>query len=51
MTILHCAKCKKYTLEPTCCGIKTQTVRPAKFSPDDKWGKYRREFKRQNSYK
>ncbi|MBS3073079.1 ribosome biogenesis protein [Candidatus Pacearchaeota archaeon] len=43
--ILFCNKCKKYTMKESCCGEKTITLKPAKYSPEDKWGKYRREFK------
>jgi H/ACA ribonucleoprotein complex subunit 3 len=41
--ILFCHACKKFTLKESCsCGSKTISLRPAKFSPEDKWGKYRR---------
>ncbi len=47
--ILYCSSCKKYTLEEAClCGAKTQTVQPAKFSPEDKWGHWRRIYKKQH---
>ncbi len=38
-----CPKCKKYTLKDTCteCNEKTIAVHPAKFSPDDKYLRYR----------
>ena len=38
-----CTKCKKYTLKDACkkCGDKTASVHPAKFSPDDKYLRYR----------
>ena len=38
-----CTKCKKYTLKDTCkeCSDKTVSVHPAKFSPDDKYLRYR----------
>ena len=50
LSILYCTKCKEYTLKQSCsCGNATTTVKPAKFSPDDKWGKYRREFKREHA--
>ncbi|HIH15283.1 MAG: H/ACA ribonucleoprotein complex subunit 3 [archaeon GW2011_AR17] len=48
-SILYCSVCKKYTLKEMCsCGQKTTTTKPAKFSVDDKWGKYRREYKREH---
>ena len=49
--ILYCSHCKKYTLKEICsCGNKTSTTKPAKFSVDDKWGRYRREFKKEQGY-
>ena len=41
--IRKCNKCKKYTLKDECsnCHEKTFSVHPAKFSPDDKYMKYR----------
>jgi H/ACA ribonucleoprotein complex subunit 3 len=48
MKILYCKKCDKYTLKETCsCGEKAITTKPAKFSPEDKYGKYRRIAKKQ----
>ena len=42
--ILCCTKCKKYTIKTTCPQCKTPCLssKPAKFSIEDKWGKYRR---------
>jgi H/ACA ribonucleoprotein complex subunit 3 len=41
--IFHCFKCDKFTFLEVCsCSEKTYTTKPAKFSPEDKWGKYRR---------
>ena len=39
----RCDKCKKYTLKLECsdCKHKTVSVHPAKFSPDDKYIRYR----------
>ncbi len=42
--ILKCPICKKYTLEESCCA-KTERVKPMKYSPDDKYAKYRRRAK------
>jgi H/ACA ribonucleoprotein complex subunit 3 len=38
-----CTKCKKYSLKTSCiiCKEKTVSVHPAKFSPDDKYMRYR----------
>jgi H/ACA ribonucleoprotein complex subunit 3 len=49
--ILKCKKCNLYTLEDTCtsCGEKTHEVKPPKYSPEDKYGKYRREYKKLHS--
>ena len=42
--ILLCPSCKKYTMLPFCdkCQIKTLSPRPPKYSPIDKYAKYRR---------
>jgi H/ACA ribonucleoprotein complex subunit 3 len=42
--ILRCPKCLIYTMEETCskCKVKTINPKPAKYSPEDKYGKYRR---------
>lgn len=46
--ILYCRACKQYTMKEICpaCAGKTQSVKPAKFSPEDKWGEYRRAYKK-----
>ncbi|HIH06918.1 MAG TPA: RNA-protein complex protein Nop10 [Candidatus Nitrosotenuis sp.] len=38
-----CPECEGYTLKEECrkCNIKTVTAHPAKFSPDDKYARYR----------
>jgi len=38
-----CTQCSRYTLKNTCpdCGGSTTIPHPAKFSPDDKYAKYR----------
>ncbi len=38
-----CTKCSRYTLKTTCpaCGSSTKIPHPAKFSPEDKYAKYR----------
>jgi H/ACA ribonucleoprotein complex subunit 3 len=42
--ILFCKKCHIYTLEKICpkCNEKTISPKPGKYSPEDKYGKYRR---------
>ncbi|MBU2639209.1 MAG: RNA-protein complex protein Nop10 [Nanoarchaeota archaeon] len=46
--ILICPKCNNYTLKKTCSNCKTKTIspKPAKYSPEDRFGKYRREYKK-----
>ncbi len=48
--ILFCEKCHTYTMNKVCprCDSKTITPKPAKFSIDDKYGKYRRMLKLEN---
>lgn len=47
MMLKKCPKCKKYTMEEICkkCKIKTINPHPPKFSPSNKYGKYRRVLK------
>ncbi len=51
--IFRCDKCKEYTLKETCpkCNIKTLSPKPVKFSPEDKYGKYRRKIKKEELVK
>ncbi len=45
--ILKCSKCNKYTMKEVCeCGEKTVIIKPQKYSPDDKYGEYRRKVKK-----
>jgi len=48
MPILYCKKCKNYTLDAICksCGERTISKKPARFSPQDRYGKYRRILKK-----
>ena len=41
--MLKCAECGRYTMAEKCpsCGGKTITVHPARYSPDDKYARYR----------
>ena len=43
-----CKECDDYTLEETCkrCGSRTHNPIPARFSPEDHYGKYRRRLLR-----
>jgi H/ACA ribonucleoprotein complex subunit 3 len=42
-----CPACKNYTFKETCpkCGKKSMNPEPPKYSPENKYGKYRRMFK------
>ncbi len=42
-TIRYCTNCNSYTLEEICprCGKETIIKKPARFSPQDNYGKYR----------
>tara|TARA_Y100000310_G_C20378689_1_gene667007 strand:- start:591 stop:770 length:180 start_codon:yes stop_codon:yes gene_type:complete len=48
--IHKCPTCLSYTLEESCskCGEKTILPKPAKYSPEDKYGNYRREEKKKD---
>ena len=39
----RCLSCGRYTLKPRCpgCGGDTRSAHPARFSPDDKYARYR----------
>lgn len=47
--ILKCIKCNIYTLKKNCpkCKTETITIKPAKFSPEDKMGHFRRLYKKE----
>ncbi len=48
LSILYCDTCKEYTIKEICsCGTKTHTTRPAKFSVEDKYGHWRRIYKKE----
>jgi len=45
--ILKCSKCGKYTMKQVCeCGGKAVLSKPPKYSPEDKYGHYRRKVKK-----
>jgi H/ACA ribonucleoprotein complex subunit 3 len=46
--LYYCKKCKIYTLDNVCGKCKGNTIskNPPKFSPQDHYGKYRRELKK-----
>lgn len=41
--LFKCEKCSRYTMEAKCpqCGGATKMAAPAKYSPDDKYARYR----------
>ena len=48
--ILRCEKCHSYGLSQKCsCGGKRVLPYPAKYSPEDKYAKYRRQAKEQST--
>ncbi len=50
--IFYCEKCKEYTLkEVHSCGEKTIPKIPPKYSPVDKYSKYRLKYKKEEWYK
>ena len=42
--IKKCTSCRSYTMKDRCpsCGGETRIAHPPKFSPEDKYAKYRR---------
>ncbi|MBW2982858.1 RNA-protein complex protein Nop10 [Candidatus Woesearchaeota archaeon] len=45
--ILKCTACRSYGLGETCpCGGTRTSPKPAKYSPEDKYGAYRRKAKK-----
>ncbi|MEA1945413.1 MAG: RNA-protein complex protein Nop10 [Euryarchaeota archaeon] len=46
--ILKCTECNRYTLKTSCpyCGAVTINPRPARYSPEDRYGAYRRRMKK-----
>ncbi len=48
MALLRCRACGRYTLKPQCpgCGATTDRPGPARYSPEDRYGTYRRALKR-----
>ncbi len=46
--MLYCKACADYTLQATChrCGGKAIQNTPAKFSPEDHYGEYRRKLRK-----
>lgn len=49
MKLMKCIPCSNYTLKKECssCGIETTKAGPARFSPQDTYGIYRRRMKKE----
>ena len=49
MALGRCPVCGDYTLEDACsrCGRNTERAGPARYSPEDRYGSYRRALKKQ----
>lgn len=47
--LMRCPECRGYTLRASCpkCGAATVMAMPAKYSPEDRYGEYRRRLKRE----
>lgn len=45
--ILKCVVCGAFTMKDVHCDKKTIPPKPAKYSPEDKFGKYRRQAKKE----
>jgi len=47
--ILYCKSCDIFTIKKACpkCSFMTLSTKPAKYSPEDKYGHYRRLAKQQ----
>lgn len=43
--LFKCGQCNNYTMKEACCGSATLIPRPPKYSPEDKYGEYRRKAK------
>jgi|MudIll2142460700_1097286.scaffolds.fasta_scaffold76841_3 H/ACA ribonucleoprotein complex subunit 3 len=48
VALLRCRDCGRYTLKQKCpsCGAATDRPGPARYSPEDRYGNYRRALKR-----
>jgi H/ACA ribonucleoprotein complex subunit 3 len=52
MALRRCTGCGRYTLEVTCpdCDGPTERAGPARYSPEDHYGTYRRALKRKTDH-
>lgn len=46
MRMRRCPKCREYTFKESCakCNIKTRNPAPPRFSPEDRYGEWRRKM-------
>ncbi|MHC1605291.1 MAG: RNA-protein complex protein Nop10 [Candidatus Methanofastidiosia archaeon] len=49
MRICKCKRCEKYTISEVCpyCGGEVFPAKPPRYSPEDRFAKYRRMWKKQ----
>lgn len=49
--ILKCVKCGRYTMKNKCtkCGVEALSTKPPRFSIEDKYGKYRLQYKKEHA--
>ncbi len=49
MALRRCPDCGEYTLDEHCtrCGRSTERAGPARYSPEDRYGHYRRALKKE----
>lgn len=52
MKMRKCVNCNEYTLKNSCpvCNGEVKVIFPPKFSPEDKYAKYRRKLKESLNY-
>ncbi|NOZ82409.1 MAG: RNA-protein complex protein Nop10 [Euryarchaeota archaeon] len=45
----YCRECRRYTLQHACatCGAETVSPHPPRFSPEDRYGAYRRKLRKE----
>lgn len=49
--LFYCKECNIYTLQKNCKNCKNKTIikQPPRYSPQDRYGEYRRKLKKLNS--
>jgi len=50
--ILKCTECGTYTLKSSCpaCSSASISPKPARYSPEDRWGEWRRKAKKEKGW-